>query len=103
MAFDALRMHSDDDYFEFIERLVDDAAQRLAASSDAAGRQAAIIAYIQQAYDAHLSPGEITDFFCVSSDAVISRLAASEEEIDALVNVFDHLHEAHCGRMLRQP
>ena len=93
MSFDALRPFSDAEYEAFIAELCDSTVDALRAAANATELSRAILAYIERAYAAHLSPGEMTDFFCVSDGCVIDRLSLSETEADGVVSLFDHLHD----------
>jgi hypothetical protein len=93
MTFDAMKPFSDVQYESFIAGLSDSTVTNLRAGKGAAEIRDAVLGYIEKAYAAHLSAGEIIDFFCVSDRCIVDRLVLSEREADCLVSLFDQLHD----------
>jgi hypothetical protein len=89
MLFDALKSDSDTEYDAFVAWLTSSCVRDLTQ----VGPAAAIEQYLRRGYEAHLSPSELTDLFCVSSDSVMDIAALSEEDADAVVKAYDELNE----------
>src|SRR5687767_9499579 len=89
MRFDARKSHSEDEYIAFIEWLSDSCVRDMKQIT----LPLAIEQYIRRGYEAHLSPSELTDYFCVSSNNVVETAGFTSEEADVVVRVYDDLHE----------
>jgi hypothetical protein len=95
MKFDALTNNSDADYAAFVLQLVNDTTERLVAASNMADRRSTVLIFLKAAYAAHLGPQEVTDFFCVDEGCVVNNLPSTQTEKDALVAIFDQIHDEY--------
>ena len=94
MEYDALN-GSDEDYQAFVEWLETETASKLReANGDQQAIAAAITTYLETGYKAHLSSGELVDFFCVSSPSILDNAGYSEEESDLAVELYDQIDPA---------
>lgn len=75
-------------YQEFVEWLIEEAVRRFLQK----GSEPAVAWYLETAYKASLSCGEVVDFFCVSSDAVCERLSLDDRIRQELIACFDRLN-----------
>lgn len=93
MGYDALNNDSEADYFKFTEWLEDEAAKDLKqAKGTEFMMRAAIQRYLETGYGAHLSSGELVDFFCVSTPSVLDKAGYSDDEIDFAVKLYDEIN-----------
>lgn len=93
MKFDALKKYSEDDYFSYIHWLEEQTANDLKrAKGDEQAIRTAIQRYLDTGYGAHLSSGELVDYFCVSTPSILHKAEYSEEETDAAVRLYDEIN-----------
>ena len=79
--FDAYINESEDDYLAFVEALQEQAVvELLQAGDDAEQRKQAIKRYFRLGDAAHLSFGELWDFFGSSADCVLEKAGFSESD-----------------------
>ena len=62
------------------------------AKGDERAVSAAIQRYLDTGYGAYLSPGELVDFFCVSTPSILDMAEYSEGETDAAVKLYDEIN-----------
>jgi hypothetical protein len=93
MEFNAMEKHSDEEYSVYIgwleKRTADDLKR---AKGHEHAIRAAIQHYLDTGYGAYLSPGELVDFFCVSTPSILHLAEYSEEETDAAVKLYDEIN-----------
>ena len=91
MEYDALN-GSDDDYFAFVEWLENETAPNLQrAKGDKGAIAAAITNYLETGYTAHLTSGELLDFFCVDTPSILDKAGYSESDADLAVELYDEI------------
>jgi hypothetical protein len=91
--YDAMQNDSEEDYWAFITWLEDKTANSLnAARGNIEAIKQAIVDYLEKGYSAHLSSGELVDFFCVSTPSILDKAGYSEEEADAAVRLYDEIN-----------
>ncbi len=84
---------------EPVGALVRRIAERLRSGDEA---KTVIESYLRQAYDAHLSPEAVTDFFCVTEENVVELSQLSELERHRLITLFDDMNTAEVRRRVRE-
>lgn len=62
----------------------------------------AILSYILEGHGLGLSPSELTDFFCVSTPNIVEAAGYAGAAGDAVVALFDELHD-HFRRTGEEP
>ncbi|MGH9769266.1 MAG: hypothetical protein ACREAB_17720 [Blastocatellia bacterium] len=91
--YDKAQNDSEEDYFAFIHWLEDKTADRLRASrGNIEAIKQAIVGYLEKGYSAHLSSGELVDFFCVSTPSILDKAGYYEEEADAAIKLYDEIN-----------
>lgn len=93
MDYDALENDSETDYFKFTTWLEDQTAKDLKqAKGNESWIRAVIQRYLEIGYGAHLSAGELVDFFCVSTPCVLDKAGYSDAEAAFAVKLYDELN-----------
>lgn len=93
MNYDKAVSTSDEEYFAFTEWLEDETAIELKqAKGNEVAIRIAIRRYLETGYQAHLTSGELVDFFCVSTPSVLDKAEFSEDEADAAVKLYDEIN-----------
>jgi len=99
MDYDALENDSEEDYFKFCDWLdAVTAADLTQAKGNVSAMRAAIQRYLETGYGAHLSSGEMVDFFCVSTPNILDMAGYSDEEADLAVKLYDEINPALFSR-----
>jgi hypothetical protein len=91
MFYDAEKDDDETKYWNFIEWLTEQTVERIRSSGDDS-IESGVAWYLDTAYSASLSSGEVIDFFCVSSDSVCERLGFDFEKNKQLIEWFDRLN-----------
>ena len=63
----------------------------------------AIVDYLETGYSAHLSSGELVDFFCVSTPSILDKAGYYEEDADAAVKHYDEISPELFSRYSNNP
>ena len=93
MQFDAKQHHTQTEYMLFIAWLTDTAVASLeGAKRNPSLIRAAIQEYLRQGYNANLTSGELTDFFCVDAPSVLDRAGFTDAEAGDATAVFNQLN-----------
>ena len=91
MKYDALT-GADEDYFAFVEWLESETASRLQqAKGDKRAIATAITIYLETGYNAHLTSGELVDFFCVDTPSILDKAGYLEADADMAVELYDEI------------
>jgi hypothetical protein len=91
MKYDALN-GSEESYSAFVEWLRMETASSLQqAKGDSRAIVAAITAYLEAGSNAHLTSGELVDFFCVDTPSILDRAGYSEADADLAVELYDEI------------
>lgn len=91
MKYDALN-GTDEEYAAFVEWLEGETASSLQkAKGDNRAIAAAITSYLETGYSAHVTSGELVDFFCVSTPSILDKAGYSEAEADSAVALYDEI------------
>ncbi len=84
---------SEEDYFAFVHWLEKETANELKqANGNVLAIRAAIHRYLERGYQAHLTSGELVDFFCVSTPCILHMAEFSDDEFDAVVTLYDEIN-----------
>lgn len=94
MSYDAAEDDDEGKYREFIKWLISQAAEKIRAD----GIELGVAWYLETAYTASLSGGEVVDFFCISSDSVCEHLGFGPDLDKQVIDCFDRLNPAAFGR-----
>jgi hypothetical protein len=91
MEYDALT-GSDEDYSAFVEWLESETASSLEqAKGDEPAIATAIRTYLETGYSAHLTSGELVDFFCVNTPSILDKAGYFEVHADWAVELYDQI------------
>ena len=102
--YDKAQNDSEEDYFAFTTWLENKTADSLRASrGNIEATKQAIVDYLEKGYSAHLSSGELVDFFCVSTPSILDKAGYSEEEADAAVSLYDEINPALFSKYYPDP
>jgi len=91
--YDKEQNDSEEDYFAFTAWLENKTADGLVASrGNTEAIKQTMVDYLERGYSAHLSSGELVDFFCVSTPSILDKAGYDEEEADAAINIYDEIN-----------
>jgi hypothetical protein len=92
MEFNSREKYSDEEYSAFIGWLVESADSELRnVMGDKQKMREVITEYVEKGYSAHLSPGELVDFYCVSWNGVLEGRDFTDDEFTLAVELFDEI------------
>lgn len=81
---------AESDYCEFVEWLIDKSGREVhAARGSSEEIRKALASFYRVGYKANLSPAELIDHLCVSSDCVLERAQLNKAEWDAILAIND--------------
>lgn len=93
MDYDKANNDSEEVYFKFCDWLdAVTAADLKQAKGNVPAMRVAIQRYLETGYGAHLSSGELVDFFCVSTPSILDLAGYSDEEADLAVKLYDEIN-----------
>jgi hypothetical protein len=93
MDYDKAQDDSDEAYSTFVEWLENKTAYELQqAKGKKKVMKAAIAAYLEKGYSAHLTIGELRDFFAYSTPCILDKAGYSEKEIDMACEIYDEIN-----------
>lgn len=91
--YDQAQNDSEEDYFAFTAWLKNKTANSLAASrGNTEAIKQAIVDYLERGYNAHLSSGELADFFGVSTPSILDKAGYDEEDAEAAIRLYDEIN-----------
>jgi hypothetical protein len=61
------------------------------AKGDQSAIAIAITTYLETGYNAHLTSGELTDFFCVDTPNILDKAGYIGEDADLAVELYDEI------------
>lgn len=93
MEYDKTQDDADASYSAFVDWLENRTAAELQqAKGKKSAIRAAIAKYLETGYGAHLTNGELVDFFCISTPCVLDKAGFTEKEMDRAVKIYDEIN-----------